>query len=102
MTAAGLKASSSTLERSADPFRRRMDPGPVVRWTLLFMGAVVMVMPILYMLSTSFKWPHEIYDLRLIPKEPTIENYKYVLEDGRFFTWFTNSTLNVVRPTGRV
>lgn len=70
---------------------RRVRPGRVVAWTLLLMGGIVMVMPILYMLATSFKYPHEVYDLSLIPKEPTLENYAYVLEDGRFFRWFLNS-----------
>lgn len=70
---------------------RRVRPGRVVAWTLLLMGGIVMVMPILYMLATSFKYPHEVYDLSLIPKEPTIENYTYVMEDGRFFRWFLNS-----------
>ena len=50
-----------------------------------------MVMPIVYMLSTSLKWPHEVYNLKLIPDEPTLENYTYVLEDGRFYGWFLNS-----------
>ena len=72
-------------------FRAPVNPGRIVIWTLLFLGGVVMVMPIVFMISTSLKFPHEIYDLRLIPNEPTLENYIYVLEDGRFFKWFWNS-----------
>jgi multiple sugar transport system permease protein len=68
-------------------------PGRIIAWTLLFMGGVAMVMPIVYMLATSFKYPHEVYELSLIPKEPTLENYTYVLEDGRFVRWFLNSLL---------
>ena len=70
---------------------RRVRPGRVVAWTLLLMGGIVMVMPILYMFATSFKFPHEVGELSLIPKEPTLENYVYVLGDGRFFRWFLNS-----------
>jgi multiple sugar transport system permease protein len=70
---------------------RDVRPGRIVVWTLLFLGGVAMVMPIVVMLSTSLKYPHEVYDLRLIPREPTLENYLYVLEDGRFFRWFVNS-----------
>lgn len=66
-------------------------PGRVLAWTLLLLGGIVMIMPILYMLSTSLKFPHEIYEVSLIPKEPTLENYAYVLEDGRFYRWFVNS-----------
>ncbi|HMG49988.1 MAG TPA: carbohydrate ABC transporter permease [Inquilinus sp.] len=70
---------------------RRIRPGRVVAWTLLLIGGIVMVMPILYMFATSFKFPHEVGELSLIPKEPTLENYIYVLGDGRFFRWFLNS-----------
>jgi multiple sugar transport system permease protein len=70
---------------------RRIRPGRVVAWTLLLIGGIIMVMPILYMFATSFKFPHEVGELSLIPKEPTLENYIYVLGDGRFFRWFLNS-----------
>ncbi len=72
-------------------YRKPVRPGRVVAWTLLMMGGIVMIMPFVYMISTSLKFPHEIYDLRLIPNEPTLENYLFVLEDGRFYRWFVNS-----------
>ncbi len=78
----------------ADAFdynKKRIAPAKVIRWTLLALGGIAMVMPIVFMLSTSFKWSHEIYNLKIIPDEPTIENYTYVLEDGRFYMWFWNS-----------
>ena len=71
--------------------RSRQSFGQFVRWILLFVGGVLMVMPLVYMLSTSFKFPFEVYNLNLIPEEPTIENYTYVLGDGRFMDWFVNS-----------
>lgn len=92
MSDIGIKASAATLN-AAKPYNynKRMEPARVMRWTILFLGGVVMVMPIVFMLSTSFKWPHEIYNLMIIPDDPTIENYTYVLEDGRFYKWFFNS-----------
>ncbi len=95
-----IKASSATLEKqSAAIYRSRMDPGKVLRWTLLFLGGVVMVMPIVFMISTSLKWPNEIYELSIIPREPTLENYIFVLEDGRFYTWFFNSLIIATATT---
>ena len=88
MTVADIAPSSATLD-AARPVRRNL--GQFLRWLVLFAGGILMVAPIAFMLSTSLKFPHEIYDLRLIPKEPTLENYLYVLEDGRFFRWFWNS-----------
>ncbi len=67
--------------------------GQIIRWLLLFAGGILMVLPITYMISTSLKWPHEIYNLALIPEEPHLENYTYVLEDGRFYGWFINSLI---------
>ena len=87
---AEIRASSKTLLASKTP-RRSASTGQVVRWLVLFNGGVLMVMPIAYMISTSLKWPHEIYNLALVPNEPHLENYTYVLEDGRFYGWFVNS-----------
>ncbi len=80
-------------------FRTPIRPGRIVMWTLLFLGGITMVMPIVFMLSTSLKYPHEVFDLSLIPQEPTLENYIYVLEDGRFFRWFINSLLIATATT---
>ena len=94
MSDIGIKASAASLN-AAKPYNynKRMEPARVIRWTILFLGGVVMVMPIVFMLSTSFKWPPEIYNLLIIPDDPTIENYTYVLEDGRFYKWFINSLI---------
>ncbi|MFY0680725.1 MAG: carbohydrate ABC transporter permease [Thalassovita sp.] len=77
----------------ATPKGKNRNMGQIIRWMLLFLGGVLMVMPLAYMISTSLKWPHEVYNINLIPEEPTIENYTYVLEDGRFYWWFVNSII---------
>ncbi|MGI3127386.1 carbohydrate ABC transporter permease [Nitratireductor aquimarinus] len=73
--------------------------GQFIRWVLLFGGGILMVMPIVFMISTSLKFPFEVYNLNLIPEEPTIENYTYVLEDGRFYGWFINSLVIAILTT---
>ncbi len=87
-----IRPSSGTL-LEARAARRPRNMGQVIRWLLLFAGGIAMVMPIAYMISTSLKWPHEVYNINLIPDEPTLENYTYVLEDGRFYGWFINSII---------
>ncbi len=85
-----VKASSDALLKGdAGPPPRNI--GQFIRWLLLFVGGIAMVMPLAFMLSTSFKFPFEVYNLKLIPEEPTLENYTYVLSDGRFARWFMNS-----------
>ena len=72
---------------------RAPKPGRVIAWTLLFIGGVLMITPIIFMLSTSLKDASQVYDLRLIPAEPTLKNYIEVLADGRFLHWFVNSLI---------
>jgi multiple sugar transport system permease protein len=77
----------------------RLRPGRIVTWTVLFIGGVLMVTPLLFMFSTSLKDAGQIYDLRLIPEDPTLANYFEVLGDGRFLRWFLNSSLVAIAVT---
>ena len=88
-TEAVRATSSALLDKKFAPANRNM--AQTLRWLVLFAGGVLMVMPIAYMISTSLKWPHEVYNVNLIPDEPTLDNYLFVLEDGRFYMWFINS-----------
>lgn len=88
--AAAPRATTDALFRRQAEARAR-GWAQYVRWLLLFAGGIAMVMPLIYMLSTSMKYSWEVYDLRLIPQEPTFDNYRYVLEDSRFPIWFWNS-----------
>jgi multiple sugar transport system permease protein len=49
----------------------------LLSYALLIAGAVAMILPFLFMLSTSFKLPGEIYDIpfQWIPANPTWQNY---------------------------
>jgi multiple sugar transport system permease protein len=94
MSDASIKVTSDALDqRTAYMDKKRRDPVQIIRWTILALGGVAMVMPIVFMLSTSFKWSYEIYNLKIIPDDPTIDNYVYVLADGRFYKWFVNSLI---------
>ncbi|WP_420793524.1 carbohydrate ABC transporter permease [Roseinatronobacter alkalisoli] len=81
------------------PWFARLQPGAVLVWTLLFLGGVVMVTPLVLMFSTSLKSAGQIYDLRFIPAEPTLNNYVRVLADGWFLRWFMNSMIVAVCVT---
>ncbi len=93
-----VKASTDALFSGSSRNSRR-NMGQFIRWVLLFGGGILMVMPIVFMISTSLKFPFEVYNLNLIPEEPTIENYTYVLEDGRFYGWFINSLIIAILTT---
>jgi ABC-type glycerol-3-phosphate transport system permease component len=48
----------------------------VVSYTLLILGAVLMVGPFLWMVSTSFKLPGDQFTKTLIPPTFTLENFR--------------------------
>ncbi|MBL8698202.1 MAG: carbohydrate ABC transporter permease [Alphaproteobacteria bacterium] len=73
-----------------DPSR---DPRRIAIWTLVALGGIAMVMPFAFMISTSLKTSDQVYDLRLIPADPTLENYLYLFRESRFLSWFGNSFL---------
>src|SRR5216684_6987731 len=60
---------------------------------MLLLGAVVMVMPMLWMLATSFKPAPEIavWPPVLLPQAPTLANYSGVFETAPFGRFFANS-----------
>ena len=81
---------------------RRIAPGSIATWTLLFLGGIVMVMPFVYMLSTSLKSNAEVYELSLLPRAPTLANYQRLAGASGFPRWFLNSLAIAVVTTASV
>ncbi len=61
----------------------------------LLAGAAVMILPFVWMLSTSLKPPHEVlsWPPQLIPRTFTLENYRTVFATAPFVRFFFNSLL---------
>ena len=76
-----------------------VSPVKILIWTLLFIGAVVMMTPIIFMFSASFKYNDQIYDLALITSDMTLSNYSYLFENTEYFKWFINSILVAIITT---
>ncbi len=70
-------------------------PANALRVTTLAIGALVMVTPFLYMLSTSFKAQQYVLKVppQFIPDPATLSNYERVLVKGNFVHFFLNSLL---------
>lgn len=64
-----------------------------LRYVALLIGAVIMLAPMVYMLSTSFKSHAYVLELppRFIPSHPTIQNYIDALQSNHFDRYFLNS-----------
>ena len=77
----------------------RVSPRQIVIWTLLFLGGFVMITPFIFMVSTSLKFNNEIYELSLLPREPTLSNYVFLFQESKFIRWFVNSLIVATATT---
>lgn len=72
----------------------------IVTYTLLVLGAVIMVVPFLWMISTSFKLPADQFTKTLIPDPATLLNFTKLFNvDLNFPLLFLNSTVISVLTT---
>jgi multiple sugar transport system permease protein len=67
--------------------------GGIAVHAILLLGAVFMVLPMVWMLATSFKPPPEIalWPPRLLPEAPTLANYTGIFDVAPFGRYFLNS-----------
>lgn len=67
----------------------------LLQQAVLIFGSVIMVLPFIWMLSTSLKPPPEVisWPPRFIPLHPTLENYVTVFQTAPFHIFFLNSFL---------
>jgi len=63
---------------------------PVI-YVLLAVGGIITIFPFVWMIATSFKQPWDIYNLSIIPPDPTFNNYIRLFEESSFPRWFLNS-----------
>lgn len=62
-------------------------------YIVLLIGAIFMIFPFVWMVSTSFKAPMDVFSLQIIPENPTIRNYIRIFQESLFGTWFLNSLI---------
>jgi len=83
--------------------RRRLRPRltALLIHAVLSLGAVFMLLPMLWMLATSFKLPGEIavWPPHLLPATPTLENYRGLFQAAPFLRFFGNSVFISVAST---
>ena len=76
--------------------RRQLDRarhlgGRFVLWLLLATISILAVIPVLWMFSGSIRTRKETYALKLIPDNPTLENFRYVFTEVPFARYMLNS-----------
>jgi multiple sugar transport system permease protein len=87
--------------RSRRRSRLRQHAGQVLIHAILIAGSVFMLLPMVWMLATSFKPPSEIvvWPPRLLPQMPSLDNYRDLFEAAPFLRFFGNSVFLSVAST---
>jgi ABC-type glycerol-3-phosphate transport system permease component len=72
-------------------------------YVLLIAGSLLMVIPFIWMVSTSFKLPADQFTRALLPNPATLENYRYLLDKLPFAEEVANSLqIAVLMTIGQV
>lgn len=99
-----MDALDVPVVRSAAPGLRgaRRDPAAVFIYLALAAGTVVVAFPFYWMIVSALKPPADMFDLRLIPVHPTLDNVAEVLTRTQFPRWFANSLVVAAITTASV
>ena len=80
--------------RARRPFRPKQLVGPIVTHTLLLLITLFAIAPLAWAMSSAFKTNGEILTgLNFFPRNPTLENFDFVLNSTEFPRWLRNSLL---------
>jgi len=89
---APVETRAARSRPAPDPGRGRW-PRPSLRFVAVAGVTLVVSLPFLWMVSLAFKPPEEVfaYPPELLPRNPTLENFEYVLQSTNLPTALTNS-----------
>lgn len=94
-------ALPTTKTKKRRPGQNRLGMGRILLITALVVQAALVMVPLVYMLSTSVKLPNEVFEvpMRWIPRSLHLENYINPLKTHPFLRWFYNSVVVSVSAT---
>lgn len=89
----GAGAAVAAGRKAPRQLKPRAIVGSALTHAVLIVATLFFVMPLVLVVSTSFKPNVDAYDQHIIPVHPTFQNYVHVLTtaDRPFFSWLTNS-----------
>lgn len=76
--------------------RRRFGPGKALLLLVLLGATAVFVYPLIWLISASFKPQAEVFDNKLFPETPTLQNYVDVWTEAPLALWMGNTVLVTV------
>jgi multiple sugar transport system permease protein len=85
----------STTERTLSPHHPRPSLYLVAVYGVLIIAGIIAIVPFLYVVSTSLKETAALfsYPPEWIPIEPTLENFRTLLEEHPYLRWTLNSVI---------
>lgn len=94
--------STSPMARRAPSARVGRSAATTLRYVALIVGALVMITPFIYMVSTSFQPQAYVLTIppQFIPNPATTSNYTQALSTENFGLYFLNSLIVAVVSTG--
>ena len=73
--------------------RRRVDAGRVLTYVVLVVGAVIAILPFLWMISASLMNQTEATGRAVLPRTPQFDNFSQAWNDANFSDYFVNSVI---------
>jgi len=88
-----MAKSHSLSGQQSNKFMQRV--GVILFNVVVGAGGILIVAPLIWMISASFKTATEIYKFppTLIPENPTLANYERLITEWPFANWYFNSLL---------
>lgn len=80
----------------AQALRKRRSPATALLWVVLLAATVIFVYPLIWLVSASFKPQSEVFDNRLVPQTPTLQNYVEIWNAAPLALWMGNTVLVTV------
>jgi multiple sugar transport system permease protein len=92
------------MATSASNYRAKEKALRILNWVILLIGAIFMVVPFYWMVTTSFKYPSEViaYPPIWIPTRVTLEHYEKIFTEMNFLRYFFNSAYISITVTAIV
>lgn len=96
-------SQKSTVRSKAGASQKRQDRLiKLMAYLLLTLGGITMLVPFIWMISTSLKTAAEVYQTAFFPAQPTFDNYREVIFGSQFPLWYVNSFIVAIFSTASV
>ncbi|KIL40882.1 sugar ABC transporter permease [Gordoniibacillus kamchatkensis] len=79
--------------------RKRVDGAAIVIHFVLCVGILVVAMPFVWMVLSSFKTLPEFYTFKFLPKSWTLEAYQHIFAHTKYVRWYGNSFIVAIVVT---